>query len=204
MSLWPLSPLPDTAVSMPSPSRPPEAQQHLRDSSNAAALPCPPPGIPRARPFRVSGRGGAGRHVPSRNFRVEGDVDDRWWAGAREEPVLGLHLLPNSSASLSPSAAGRTYGLPEPSLLSTLSVPISISLPLSLSVAVTSSWRETGTGHSSEGCGSEESSSALVTRSRDNSSRELMRPPRTKEATTSRGQRGGAQQSRPRRTARPQ
>ena len=150
--------------------------------------------------------GGGGGHFPSRNFnfRVEGDVDDGWWAGAREEPLLGLHSLPNSSASLSPSAAGLTYGLPEPSLLSTLSVSISISLPLSLSVAVTSSWREAGTGHSSEGCGSKESSSALVTRSRDNSSRELMRPPRTKEATTSRGQRGGAQQSRPRRTARPQ
>lgn len=57
-------------------------------------------------------------------------------------------------------------------------------------------------GHSSEGCGNEsaatheESSSALVMRRKENSSRELMRPPRTKEAT-SRGQRGGAQLSCP-------
>lgn len=153
------------------------------------------------------GRGGD--YVPSRNFnfRVEGDMADGWWTRAEAEPGLGLHLLPNSSASLSPSApsgAGLTYGLPEPSLLTTLSLFLSPCLSLSLSVAVTSSWREAGTGHSSEGCGSKESSSALVTRSRDNSSRELMRPPRTKEATTSRGRRGGAQRSRPRRTARPQ
>ena len=54
-----------------------EAQQHLGDSSDAAALPCPPPGIPRAGHSGSQGRGWGG-HFPSSNFnfRVEGDVDD--------------------------------------------------------------------------------------------------------------------------------
>lgn len=107
------------------------------------------------------------------------------------------------------SALGLPCQPPEPSFFSTFSLRVSLSfwLPLPLSLFLQLSLgEEQDPGHSSEGRGNEraapheESSSALVIRRKENSSRELMRPPRTKEAT-SRGQGGGAQLSRPRRTA---
>lgn len=153
-------------------------------------------------------------HSPSciLNSRVEG----AWLVGGGQESGKSqfwgcIHL--QTPLLLSPSPlpvrcgpdlqASRTF-LPLHTLCFPPSLHLHLSLSLSLSVALASSWREAGTGHSSEGCGNEQSSSALVMSRRENSSRELMRPPRTKEATTSRGQRGGAQRSRPRRTARPQ
>lgn len=172
-------------------------------------LPCPPPGMLQAWPLWVSG--GATLLPASLTPEWKGHG---WLAVARSQERASSgaasisKLLCFSRPVRCPSAVGRTCRPPEPSFLSTLSVFPSISpspsVSLSLSVALASSWREAGTGHSSEGCGNEQSSSALVMSRRENSSRELMRPPRTKEATTSRGQRGGAQRSRPRRTARPQ
>lgn len=129
--------------------------------------------------------------------------------GSQERANAGAmsiaHLLCFSLPANCPSAISLTSQPPEPSFLSIFSLCFSVflspapPLPPGFSGFFLERSRP---GHSSEGCGNEsaapheESSSALVMRRKENSSRELMRPPRTKEAT-SRGQRGGAQLSRP-------
>lgn len=146
-------------------------------------------------------------HSCNIHFHSKGRKGGRWEPGKSQcRATSTARLLCFSLPANCPSASGLTSRPPEPpSSPHSLSVFLSVflspapSLPLGFSGFFLERSRP---GHSSEGCGNEsaapheESSSALVMRRKENSPRELMRPPRTKEAT-SRGQRGGAQLSRP-------